>query len=312
MNNKIVDDDFWSNIFIVTCQGFSASAWFATSLNNHESIMCAHNVTPITNFILSKNFDKSTHRKMSTIIHRHYRPNTEFAVSHLFKLMKTIQASEFYGNIHAFQLSNLKNAIIPEEVPILNLIRNPISTINSYYHELIKPASETLIPEPEQIYQKEIIIQFLDLFQKEYDYLNIAKEHNDEIDKYSNHEIYSFLKALSIIERIGEDYNSFPLIERVITVPMEKLTSDKEYFKEILSILVRDKIELQTKEFEEYLNKVISSEPSNKHSAGASRTPVDIFNGWQNWQRIAFCKTLRKANLNLIYQNAEYNLDFVD
>ena len=278
--------------FIITCHGWSASKWFAAALNLHNNILCVHSVGELMGETRSHTKEEEAKlSKQGKTIGR-YDKSLDEHFENLHKKGKAIA----YGSVHRYRLRDLPKlgkVGFKTSFQIVNLIRHPVNLVNSGMGQFINLAKV----DPHARYE---ILSFFKNEAKYYEYLG----HKYGLD-LCDWSVMSFLAACSHMFVLVHD---LCCVKGVANVQMEKITTDRQYFSDVVSLLTKKSVHIN----DEYLDIVFSTSAINQHKKNKPiLKPEQQYLEWDEWQKEAFAYFMQKSKIADFYTQLGYNFTFV-
>jgi len=221
-----------ANYFIVTTYGRSASHWLVKVLNMHKDIICSHGgfggkVKPIIDvgMHVSEDYDlEAIHSEVSSNWH-------SISLDELFDELEKVQTVKFYGNVHGFSWTTFNEKISKEtmtrKVIAANVVRHPFNRIMSSIKEWVK---EEKVSTAATIFLDNEFDRFYDLFRK---YLI----HSDiDFSVIENKRLFFAITHTLIQDARDLSIDGWHL-------PMERLTSDNEFFLKFINYLTGESLD---------------------------------------------------------------------
>jgi hypothetical protein len=280
--------------FIVACYGLSASNWFAHALNSHPEITCTHSEESLLaadNIHSNKRLAETVRERYQARITRRHKTIDQFFVDIIDKGNTSV-----CGGVHTHRLSDLQ--IIENQsqsqiyFKLMNLVRHPVSLVNSGAGHL----GDLLVFD---IY---MMSGLLGSIHNESEFF--FKLANDFQLNLMDKEILTFIGGCTNLFDLGNDYKTS---YKPMPIQMEMLTSDRDYYKEMVSTLVQNKIELT----DQYLDQVFQIGTVNQHKRNAIKHASEYYSEWQPWQKECFRYCLNKSGILSHYINFGYDFSFL-
>ena len=284
------------NVILVTSRGLTATTWFANALNLHPDIFCAHGRDrPSRGFESPKLLADRIYRQ-DRLQYEQWQRNASVA-EYISDLANAAAGSRMIANIHGYILIELFNKLdstIKGKVNIANMVRHPISFIQSYvalleHRELDYPEKFATEHAQRARDNKQLFLQL-------------------KIDP-TDITLYGFVEACQALIKSANEQQTYP----VETIQMEKLVSDPNYFRKIFQYLTESKLAIS----EEYLTQVFSTQKLNSHFSDCA-TPnsrnnetkeKSIWDNWSNLQRHVFHSLIDRQTL-IAFTQLGYDLSY--
>lgn len=299
-----------NNQFIITCHGWSASNWVAHSINLHSNITCSHSAMNVVT--QNKNiYNNDNLKKLITTFHKGYTNRQKCSISQSYQeIINQNNQNEtiYYGSVHLYRLRDLpvlfdKFGSTGRKYKVMNLIRHPIDLVWSGFG------------------------QFKDLFKFDINELHwtlgkILRESKDFIyhigNKYKLNigelDNLAFIGAACVLGSLQKDIQvekevkNIPDFDYLGSIEMEKITSDKFYFSEIVKKLTSNHIQIS----DEYIKSVFALGKINAHKKDKVRlTVAEKYKAMMPWQKEVLCFYLDKYEIVQKYKDFEYDFTFL-
>ena len=221
-----------ANYFLVTTYGRSASHWLVKTLNMHKDIVCSHGVfggkvKPITDvgMHVSDDYDLDA-------IHSEVARNwSKITLDDLFDELEKVQSVNCYGNVHGFSWSTLIDKITKENVTrkirAVNIVRHPFNRILSSINEWNK---EERVSTSTSSFLDNEFDKFYPLYKKYLPFNNV------DFELVKNKRLF-----FAITHTLIQDARDLSL--GGWHIPMERLTSDSEFFLKLVNFLTNQTLE---------------------------------------------------------------------
>ena len=282
--------------FIVTSHGWSASNWFAVALDTHPEILCFHSAMHkhARGDSLSEEYLKENALEHGDAVNSRENLSIDVAFDRI-KMRAQDPRKRVFGNVHTYRIRDLPalqdKYPTPREHMLMNLIRHPVSLVNSGFGQLrifIEWDINTLI-------------DVAGLQEMRFELDDIIKRYNLNL---TDPNVVTFMSACQHLFFLARDQIIAPDAPTII---MERLTADREYYCEIVRNLTSGEIECT----DEYLDEVFSLGKRNKHAQNSTIDPAQQFLKWEDWQRDTFLIALRKSGIKDLYAKYDYDFSFI-
>lgn len=282
--------------FLITSEGATATTWLSDILNTIPKISCTH----YNHVITKKHNDGGI--DMGSI-----------SLEGFFKLIKKNSPinKRIYGNVHGFVLNTVLETQ-PKEIRIANLIRHPISHLDSMHKFWLR--DDHLKEIIEDFMTKKSIPNFVfpeGIDQYNYSYNEAlhyaAKLQELGITLEEDVPTWTFLVLLGRYHRVHADIVKADL-NNIPNFKFEEFTENTTTLHELIKYISNNNVHLSQRTLE----KLISTPASNVNNR-IKITPKQIFASWQPWQRHAFAIYLEEIGgaYNNAYSQHGYDLSFV-
>lgn len=280
--------------FIVACYGLSASNWFAHALNIHPEITCTHSEESV---LADDNIH--TNQRLAETVFERYQARMSRRYNTLDQFFKDIidkGNSPVCGGVHTHRLSDLQviESQSQREVDfnLMNLVRHPVTLVNSGAGHLADLLSFDMF----------MMSGLLGSIQNESEFFfKLAKDYKLNL---MDNEVLTFIGGCTNLFDLGNDYKTS---YKPMTVKMEMLTSDRDYYKDVVTKLVQNKITIT----DEYLNQVFNIGTVNQHKRNAIKQANEYYAEWKPWQKICFGYCLDRSGILSHYINFGYDFSFL-
>lgn len=283
-----------SEYFMVACHGWSGSHWLAAALNLHPDIICCHSALniPATQNTWGDNNLKRTINDREIARNRRGKVSIDL----LLNEVESYGDAVVYGNVHTIRVRDLVelNALgsPKRSCRLANLVRHPISVVASgtgQFEDMISWDIHALIESSDAV--REII--------------DIAKPVAEKFNlNLCEAPVRSFIAATQHLAHLARDQLIAPNIRTII---MERVTADKDYFKEAVDYLTHGRVVLEDK----YLNSVFSMGKLNSHKAKNYQTEKALYASWEPWKRCIFNQVASKHKIAEFYEPLGYDFSFI-
>lgn len=250
------------NYFIVSSRGLTATTWFSHALNKHPLIFCCHGRDKPERSIETEELLQSIeYRKDRLAFEQRQR---EMGILEYLDILKKASSGEMVvGNIHGFVLveliDKLSKAGLYGEIPIANMVRNPITFIESY---------TALVCHRKHDYPEKFNAEHLPRANENRELLN-----SFGLTDLEDIEIYGFVEACQAVVKMSRELNT----DGVITILMEKIVSDKKYFSDIAGYLTGGRCSFD----KETLTNIFTQGKMNPHRDKIKSTNNDEKSSWR-------------------------------
>lgn len=278
--------------FLVTSQGVSATRWIAFALASHPKVFAAHGHFTIDSVVAGK-FEQEKAKddtgalSLGNAARELYETNDIDAIFAAYR--SAHPEAEAYGNVHSYTLDGLikgqlKNSADSEKFAIANVVRHPVSYIESHF-SLVRKAEAHL--DVYRNYESQLFPQALAEFRELF-----------LVDCPDFREFLAFAVSCYSVRIVARDlgYETFEHYR------MESLTSDSAAlaaFCEILTGLVYS---------QEELSSLIAAGAINRHRKQATRADErEIYDGWAKWKKDIAAVMISEATLKK-FEKAGYDV----
>lgn len=272
--------------FIITCYGGSGTNWLSKNLNSIPRVSC-------TQFIHNLGF---TNGPIKTSI------NDMTSIEEYFKKLKFFKPYPLkaLGNVHGFAYANIASeAKISKNLTVVNLIRHPISRIESGHNTNIKLAADR--------------VRFIKNEEQNDKYKSIITE-NKYYDKviarygasmFQKHENILFLQALARQDKAYVDM-LMCVADNIPQVRFEDITKDPRTLIDLVAKITNGRVRLSETDAKRMINKP----PVNNHH-NIALSAEQKYAGWEDWKKYAFQLHLQQDDKRELYEALGYSLAFV-
>lgn len=281
--------------FIVTSHGQTATMFLALNFDNHEEVFCTHSYHwPIIEAIEKLKLELSGANLLDNVNKYFW----DLTLNDFFDEHKDATQKRVIGNIHAYTFSRFWQLLpglrstIKRNLKVLNMIRHPITRINSCFNHW-KNGNIEKFP-------------FIDL-----DYnincshilKHLAKKNKSFQVNYENK---AFIVAILQSEHVAQDIY---LADKfgIGHILFEEIIKDRDYFMRIFNTLTT----LTPKIESEFMFNVKNNSMKHSHNKYSYLSPKEQFDKWKDWQKEAFTFICRENSMKNIYYHYNYDLSFV-
>ena len=255
--------------FLVTSQGVSATRWIAFALASHRKVFAAHGHFTINSVVAGK-FEQEKAKddtgalSLGNAARELYETND---IDGIFAAYRSARPeAEAYGNVHSYTLDGLqrqlKNSGASSKFAIANVVRHPVSYIESHF-SLVRKAEAH--PDVYQDYEWQLFPQALAEFRELF-----------LVDCPDFREFLAFAASCYSVLIVARDLG----YQRFRHYQMESLTTDSDAlaaFCQTLTGLVYSREELSS---------LIAAGAINRHRKPSARADErDIYDGWARWKK---------------------------
>ncbi len=214
------------NYFFVSSRGLTATTWFSQALNKHPLIFCSHGRDKPERGQETEEFLQSKEYRDDRLIFEQLQ--RRMGIIEYIDILKSASSGEkILGNVHGYVLveliDKLSKAGLYGEIPIANMVRNPITFIESY---------TALVCHRKHDYPEKYNAEHLPRAMANQELLKNYGLYDPE-----DVEVYGFVEACQAVVKMSRELD----IDNVLIIPMEKIVSDKQYFAEMVNHLTRGK-----------------------------------------------------------------------
>lgn len=278
------------NFFIVTCAGMSGSKWLASVLEKHPKISSSHSAG------MYKIYDRNyTEEEIVNIleIEREQFANTIT----LFDIFNKIGNKNIVnGNVHAFRLYRLKEAITKcDSTPLFrlaNLVRHPLKVTLSraaMFEEMCKH-DETV--------RKRLRNTILE-YKKHYS--DIIEKHQLDL---GNFYILSFLDAVMGLQKLSDEIKNNPDVYHIC---VEDLKEPANYIK-LVDFLSSGTITTTLEE----AKMIVETPIINSHTKERNKISIKTqFDSLEDWKQELLARGFNDSGIILQYEKLGYRFDFI-
>jgi len=261
------------NYFLITSSGQMGTFWLASQLNKHPQIFCSHSYDKPAWGANGFPLDGKEGERQREIIKQHFH---QLPLEQFFIENAQVTKKMHVGNVHAYNIDKVLKKIKTEklkDIKLLNLIRHPISRINSMVkcmrNEWIDEGYIEHLTYIPKIYHEHGRRLMFECFGT--DQLNFC---DDSLNKQF------FIVAL-ILER-GTAYQvKIAEKNKIPNIRFEDMTVCKNTMEKIVRHVCGDELIDNYKWF----NRDLTYEKINSHTKASPNSTGSIFNGWDDWQK---------------------------
>lgn len=282
--------------FLLASEGSAATMWLTDVLNSISDINCTH--------YLSLNAKKSVRVPQSP---------SDLPLQAYFKLLKENSRvnRKIYGNIHGYTVGTILSKNPSAKIRIANLIRHPVSQINSMHKFWLRTPNMSSLVENFMI-QKDQNRKFpastdhyIPSFNEALEYAHLLKAHGytfpDNVDSWT---------FLTILGRYNRVHNEMLLAEQksIPQFKFEEYTTREDVLSDLILHISNNKLILNPAQIAALIQK-----PATNINNTVSLEPAQIYANWAPWQKYAFALHLQQigGSENNAYVRQGYDLSFV-
>jgi hypothetical protein len=284
--------------FVVTSHGWSGSHWLAVALDTHPEILCFHSALHLhaRGDDSSEQFLKGNVRNHGVAVNDRESRSFDAAFDEVEK-RATCPDKHVFGNVHTYRIRDLlgleEKFGPPRPHMLMNLIRNPVSLVASGFGQL-------------RSFMDWDIYTFLDVAAAVYENIGLATElANRHGLNLFDPSVQAFLAACNHLRYLARDQEIAP---DAPTILMERVTSEPDYFAEVVRLLSVGELECTPP----YLEEVFSLGQLNRHAQGEKLDARAQYERWEPWQQEAFHNLLTSSRLNDYYQKYGYDFSYIN
>jgi len=290
------------DFFIVASRGLTATTWFSGALNKHPMIFCCHGRDrpergPETEELLQSK------RYRDDRLDAERRQRKMSLPDYFDTLVRASGGQKILGNVHGFVLvellDKLAQAGMEENIPIANMVRNPITFIASY---------TALVCHRQYDYPEKFAAEHLPRAEANREILQQLSEPESR-----NVETFGFVEACQALLKMSSEID----IKTIPHIKMERIVSEPDYFSEIAGYLTKGKCGF----YEELLFQIFSQKKLNTHRgrdqfAGIKEkreTQEEPFLIWENWpglKKSIFTQIISRETIRK-FISIGYDLSFI-
>lgn len=283
--------------FVVTSHGWSGSHWLAIALDTHPEILCFHSAlhTHSRGGDSSDKFLKENMHTHGVAVNNREALSFDAAFDQVEKCARS-PAKHVFGNVHTYRIRDLpalqEKFPLPRPHVLMNLIRHPVSLVASGHGQL-------------RSFMEWDIYTFLDVTAALRDNLGFASElANRHGLNLRDPSVQAFIAACQHLHFLARDHLIAP---DAPTILMERVTSEPDYFAEVVRQLSTGDVECTPS----YLEEVFSLGRLNRHAGGEKLDARAQYERWEPWQQEAFQNALINSQLNDYYQKYSYDFSYI-
>lgn len=287
-------NDHERNFFLITSPGQMGTFWLASQLNKHTQIFCSHSYDKPAWGASGSPLRGTDGERQRKIFKQYF---DKLTLENFFNENAEVTDKPFIGNVHAFSVDRALTLLKKEKlknIKIINLIRHPISRINS----LVKCMKN-------EWYDYGYFDHLTFIFK-------IYQEHGRRLvsECFNNHHLPEFDDSIErqffvvalILER-GTAYQVQTAEKNNISnIKYEDITTSKQAMEKLVRYLGNDAL------IDNYnwLNQDISYKKINSHTNSTYNTIQSIFNTWDPWKKELYRYVVAEEIFNL-YTNNYYD-----
>lgn len=284
--------------FLITSHGNTASLWLAAALNQYPDVFCTHAYDyPFpANGIEPRDLSAAEQQKRNAIIRKRL---FKLSLAEFLHEMQSVTKKPIVGNVHGYTYGRLlpKLASLPhkhrQRLIILNMVRHPITRVNSM---------SAMYYAPDGLHQDHFV---------EVDFVSRCAHLRDYFDRhYADLEYTPLVKAFFVALIALEDITRDVVLANshgVKNISFEKVTSDPDYFAQLLNRVVNP---YKALEQDRALSVFRNTPKINKHNADQNRSAETQYHAWEPWQRDLFNYVTRRMYMQEVYAEYGYQLAF--
>lgn len=279
--------------FFVTSYGRTATYWLAAMLNSHPDIYCTHGPT-LKRLVGAPNDPPVEH---TSEVFRDQDQYYGLRLDEMSRQMQRQHGARIYGNVHAFTAMRLQNKIKDERYPHMvtraNLLRHPVTRLDSYTKHCIKQSYD-------DSHMRDSFSAFVDKHSAGSKMQQmIHSRYGVDFSLVANK-----MFVLAVI-MLGNDMSDTQV--QCPQVPYERLVSDIEYFQWFVWYISNGEATITDQMLAEFRT------AHRKNAANAMQmTSLEIIRKWAKWQvyLLRFCLESTPA-MQRLYRELQYDIDCV-
>lgn len=276
-------------LFMVTCAGMSGSKWLASSLDKHPEISCNHSAGRHT--IYTRNYTDEEIIDILKVEREQF--DAKILLSDIFTTLQ--EEKKLGGNVHAFRLYRLKEAIKNDKnCPIFrlaNLVRNPIDVT------LSRAAMFTQMCVSDKTVRKRVedtLENNISIFKP-----IIEKYKLDSSDYY----VLSFFDAVLGMQKLSDEIKENPDVYHIKIEDLKK----PEHFIKLVDFLGSGEISTTM----ELATQITSAPAINSHIKSKVKSTQEKYDCLENWKKETLEIGFKKTDIIGQYKKLNYNFDFL-
>lgn len=281
--------------FLVTSHGNTGTMWLAINLNNHQEIFCTHSYQyPIVPPIEKLNKEKRGENLLANVNKYFW----QLSIDEFFDQHEDVASSRIIGNVHGFVFNRLWT-MLPDlsnerkrKLRILNMIRHPVTRINSCYHHWLEGDDEKF--------------PFLDIdIKNNCNHLHaLLADKKYKVDM--TYENKAFIVAVLQSEHVARDVHDCHK-EGIGNIVFEDMIKDVDYFKCIFNGLTK----MNLTEKDNHLFNIKNEKIKHKHNPLSELSAAQQYDAWEDWKKCLFNFVCGTSEMKKAYRPYDYDLSFV-
>lgn len=277
--------------FLITSSGQMGTFWLASQLNKHPQIFCSHSYDKPAWGASGAPLRGDDGKRQRLMIKEYFGA---LSLENFFGENAEVTNKNIIGNVHAYNIDKALQMVRNENLPhvkLINLIRHPISRINSlvkcmknewfdfgYFDHL------TFIP---QLYREHGQALVKECFGAKY-----LNEFNDSLDK-------QFFVVAIIMER-GTAYQvETALNHHVPNIKYEDITTSIEAMKKLICYMGNETL---INDYD-WIHQDITYKKINSHTNTTSTNIKMIFKSWEKWKKRLYRHLITEKVFNTYTSN---------
>lgn len=280
----------FKNLFMVTCAGMSGSKWLASLLSKHPQFSCSHSAG--LHMIYERNYTDKEIIEILEIERKQF--SGEIRLDHIFNQLEK-EGAIVNGNVHAFRLYRLKEAIEKSATTPLfrlaNLVRHPVDVTLSraaMFYEMVQHDASV----------KERIRKSFEENQNLWH--DVVAKYNLDIQDFH---VLCFLDAVLGMKKLSDEIRLNPDVKHV---RLESL-NNAVYLRDLFSFLSDNRVDTTL----EMAEKLVSLPAINAHNMSHSSKTHEKYLKLESWQKDVFTIGFRESKIIVQYEKLGYSFDFL-
>ena len=280
-------------LFLVTCAGMSGSKWLAAALDGHPDIRCSHSASLLRQY--AEPYSPAQLKEILAAERQQF--SGEVPLAEVFARISDGQESRLVGNVHAYRLSRLEEALGSESSTppfrLANLVRHPVTLVSSraaFFASMCAGDARVRWMVLDSCYRNQEWLQPL------------IDRHGLDL---SDWDVACYFDAIVGLGRLASEVAAAPHVPHV---RMEDLVVDPSAIRGLIAYLSSGRMEISPAVAED----LIAAPPLNSHRGRGPESASRHYQGLPDWQREVLRVGLERSNIHHVYGMLGYDFDFVD
>lgn len=287
-----------STNFLLTSDGSAATTWLSQVLNNIHTVYCTH-------------YNADLNGELIDVEH--------ISVEKYFQTIKSKANtdSKYVGNVHGYILNMLQDVELPQNLIIANLIRHPITLLDSsekfwakkkrgkeFYNYFIKHLDDS----PNNFFTKSVN-HYTPSYAEALEYdRELQKKYKIDPSDYNTFEYWVFLINLGRFDRIHANMQTADALG-IPQFKFEDYTQDPKTLQNIILYITNNQ-----KAISNHTASRLVNIPAQNVTRDSKPSPEQIYTSWSDWKKVAFAIHIERigGKKNNAYIQNGYELSFIE
>jgi len=299
-------DGQYDNCFFIASGGCAATTWLAANLSRHPDILCSGGAGELADIMhfLQPTPEETERVAEFNLVHMANAVPKPKPFRKTFSELKQFRKATFFGNVHMYNLETLflqhQFDPLPLELPIANIIRHPITRLQTHYNYWMKnyhtgPSCKKLLENCLSGFE----IKFAEYKERMLSF--IPDLENNEDKKIFMYSLFDTLNNL-----LSDFYTKTD--RHVPIYRMEDLKAEPEIMSNLIKFITRG-----AEVDKDFLGSIYTDENMKvgRYSGRPLLSEVEQYLAWGKWQQYIFKVFLDLSKLEPFFKKMNYRVDFV-